>query len=373
MLEQERDPMRTIHPRTPWTKVVTQSIAHFAAGGVLFGVLGQKEALACGLPVPEPLYPTATTADIPTNAKLIFRGGVGVEPWLRKVNSSALDAGADAGIGPTGTGAEPGSDGGRVGAIPLEVACLEEVIGSLCFASAPLEANTSYVWGVDSEDVEYSESFTTGGSERAPQPLPDVEVEFEGFADGGGGGSCATQFYANLTAKFAPSPEPWVLWPTNPFDTPMFVSAGSAELAWASIDPTECFVIRQVNWEGQVSTTDVEVCVPAPPTSAIQDAGETSHDDTDVSASTSDAQAPSSRDASDAPSDAGSPTAGNFSSRDAATAPLVDAGNGGAEGLSNEDDGCSCRAPANKPSGALGWLTSLALALAYRRRHLARR
>lgn len=173
-----------------------------------------------------------------------------------------------------------------------------------------------------------SEVFTTGDSVREPQPLPDVTVEYGGLEDSGGVGSCASLFYAGLTAKFAASQEPWLLWPTNPFDMPLFVGAGRTELTWDSIDPTECFILRQVNWAGQVSTTDVEVCVPPPSGPGFEDAGS-------------------------------GPRA-------------VDAGPLAMKTSPADESGCSCRAPSSEPNGALAWVASLVLALGYRRRRSRR-
>lgn len=345
----------------------TAPLLSLLAGWLLCGTWS-AEAYACSPPSSTPVYPVADATDVPTNAKLMFVSGFGASPWIREVRPALPDAAPE-----TGSLLIPDSgvaDGGEPGAVHLEVACLEERIGSLCFATATLEPNTSYVWGATDEEG-YAEVFTTGDSPRTPQPLPDVTVDFGGFEDGGGGGSCATRFFANLTAKFAASPEPWVLWPTNPSDSPMFVSSGSTELAWASIDPTDCFVMRQVNWLGQVSTTDVEVCVPDP--NSDRDAGETPELDSAVAKA--DAQAPVSTATPNTSNvdglDAGHST-NPHTSLDASTTPVRDAGSEGSGQGANEEGGCGCRAASSKP-GTLAWVAPPMLGLVWRRRRSARR
>lgn len=364
------------------------------AAGVAATVSWAAPSAACGLPPDDAwfVYPTLGEDDVATNAKLmIVKSPRELEVWLHKVvttdggaepadaaagnsaasNSAAVDGAAIDAIVPAND-----SDAGGV-AVPFEIECLPRAYQELCLITAALEPNTEYRWGnVDPTFDAVEFRFHTGAGERTPQALPTLHVESPSARRSSGGGDCASTRAAQIEASFGAGAEPWVLLSTNPNDFPILIGPGETTASWESIDPEDCLQFQQVNWAGEVSDPNVEVCIPAPSDAGPIDgsvgmpdeAGTSTHSDEDSSHDgdtaivTSAANGSSTRDSDSEPS----ATSDGVNPADAGATDAGSPGNASSDGSS----GCSCRTAPSAPTASVLWGGLLLGALLTRRRRL---
>lgn len=301
---------------------------------------------ACG-PLPdEILYPRDGDHDVPTNAQVIARSSDRESSYaLRRLVDKA--DGGDGSATHVDVGLNVYQD---TVFVPLVRRCRTQNGYTLCAGTAELQPQSQYaLWTNDPTFSSRPLTFRTGDGPATPKPVPQLTARVTALSPAFDGGACESLSPATIELQFSSTGEPWILVPLTSHDGPFLIDADSETFTWTSDAPPACFRLEQMNWAGERSQADIEVCLPLPatePHEAGVDAGATSHDAGDGSTELPD--------------------------RDASARPLPDGSFGAPdpdeETPASDDGGCGCRM-GTRDDATMGGILGLLVAALFAKRH----